>query len=114
MHIEPREPFRLEERRTGDRTVLAVHGELDLATVDDVRVRLDALQAERRSVVLDLDGLAFMDSTGIRLVLQAAQDAERAGWDFHVTRGSRAVRRVFEAAAIQDRLPYAEDQPTPP
>jgi anti-sigma B factor antagonist len=114
MHTEPGEPFRLEERRNGDRTVLAVHGELDLATVDGVRARLDALQAERRPVVLDLDGLAFMDSTGIRLVLQAAQDAERVGWDFRVTRGSRPVRRVFEAAAIHDRLPYTEDQPTPP
>jgi anti-sigma B factor antagonist len=111
MHTEPEEPFRLEESRNGDRTVLAVHGELDLATVDGVRARLDALQAERRPVVLDLDGLAFMDSTGIRLVLQAVQDAERSGWDFLVTRGSPAVRRVFEAAAIQDRLPYTADQP---
>jgi anti-sigma B factor antagonist len=114
MDIEPQEPFRLEERRTGDRTVLAVSGELDLATVDDVRARLDALQSERRAVLLDLDGLEFMDSTGIRLVLQAAQDADRTGWDFSVTRGSRAVRRVFEAASIHDRLPYTADQPTPP
>src|SRR3954471_24990250 len=112
MPIEPTEPFRLEERRDGDRTVLAVYGELDLATVDAVRARLDALQAERRPVVLDVDGLEFMDSTGIRLVLQAVQDAERSGWKFTVTRGSRAVRRVFEAAAIQDRLPYPEDQRT--
>jgi anti-anti-sigma factor len=112
MPTEPQEPFRLDERRNGERTVLAVHGELDLATVDDVRARLDALQAERRPVVLDLDGLEFMDSTGIRLVLQAVQDAERSGWEFTVTRGSRAVRRVFKAAAIHDRLPYPEDQRT--
>ena len=112
MHTDPREPFRLEERRNGDCTVLAVHGELDIATVDGVRARLDALQAERRPVVLDVDGLDFMDSTGIRLVLQAVQDAERSDWEFTVTRGSRAVRRVFEAAAIQDRLPYPEDQRT--
>jgi anti-anti-sigma factor len=107
MPNEPREPFRLEERRNGARTVLAVHGELDLATVDEVRMRLDALRAERRAVLLDLDALQFMDSTGIRLVLQAAQDSERDGWDFSVTRGSFAVRRVFEAARIEDRLPYA-------
>ena len=106
MPNEPREPFRLEERRNGDRTVLAIHGELDLATVDDVRARLDALRAERRPVVLDLDSLEFMDSTGIRLVLQAAQDGAQTGWDFSITRGSYAVRRVFEAARIHDRLPY--------
>jgi anti-anti-sigma factor len=108
MPYEPTEPFRLEERRNGDRTVLAVHGELDLATVDGVRARLDALRAERRAVVLDLDALDFMDSTGIRLVLQAAQDGAQTGWDFRITRGSYAVRRVFEAARIEDRLPYLE------
>jgi anti-anti-sigma regulatory factor len=47
-----------------------------------------------------------MDSTGIRLVLQAAQDGAQTGWDFSITRGSYAVRRVFEAAKIKDRLPY--------
>jgi anti-sigma B factor antagonist len=109
MPNDPQETLRLEERRDGDRTVLALHGELDLATVDEVRARLDALRAERTPVVLDLDGLEFMDSTGIRLVLQAAQDGAGTGWDFAITRGSYAVRRVFEAARIEDRLPYATE-----
>jgi anti-sigma B factor antagonist len=107
MSNEPRDPIRLEERRNGARTVLAIEGELDLATVDDVRNRLDALRRERRAVVLDIDELAFMDSTGIRLILQATEDSRRDGWDFAITRGSFAVRRVFEAARIEDRLPYA-------
>jgi anti-anti-sigma factor len=101
----------MDERRDGDRSVLLLRGELDLATIDGVRARLDALQAERRAVVLDLNELSFMDSTGIRLVLQAAQDAERTGWDFSITRGSRAVRRVFAAAGIEDRLPFAQARP---
>jgi anti-sigma B factor antagonist len=111
MSYEPPEPFRMDERRDGDRSVLSLHGELDLATIGDVRARLDALQAERRGVVLDLDGLTFMDSTGIRLVLQAAQDAERTGWEFSVTRGSSAVQRVFEAAGLEERLPFAQARP---
>jgi anti-anti-sigma factor len=101
----------MDERRDGDRSVLLLRGELDLATIDGVRARLDALQAERRAVVLDLDALSFMDSTGIRLVLQAAQDAERTGWDFSITRGSRAVQRVFTAAGLEDRLPFARARP---
>src|ERR671928_215516 len=52
MSIEPPEPFRVDERRDGDRHVLVLHGELDLATIDDVRARLDALQAERRPGLL--------------------------------------------------------------
>jgi anti-anti-sigma factor len=107
MPNEPQEPFRLEERRNAGRVVLAIHGELDLATVGAVRDRLGALSAGGAPVVLDLDGLEFMDSTGIRLILQAVEDSRRDGWDFAVTRGSFAVRRVLQAARIDDRLPYA-------
>ena len=47
-----------------------------------------------------------MDSTGIRLVLTACEDAERRDWSFRVTRGSERVQRVLEAAQVIDRLPY--------
>ena len=63
-------------------------------------------------MVLDLDALEFMDSTGIRLILQAIQDAERTGWEFAITRGSGPVRRLFRTARIDDRLPYV-DPPAP-
>lgn len=96
----------MEERRSGDLTVLAVHGELDLASVGGVRERIDALRAEGRPVLLDLDGLSFMDSTGIRLILQAVEDGRGSGWRFTVTRGSDAVRRVLRAARLDDRLPF--------
>jgi len=107
MGEEPTDSFDFDERANGGRTVIALHGELDLAVVDDVRARLDALRGEQRPVLLDLDGLTFMDSTGIRLVLESVRHAERDGWRFQVTRGSNAVRRIFEAAHIDDRLPYA-------
>jgi anti-sigma B factor antagonist len=96
------------ERANGDRARIELRGELDLATVDEVRARLDALRAQGRPVVLDLDGLSFMDSTGIRLVLESVRHRERDGWQFEVTRGSTAVQRIFAAARIDDRLPYAQ------
>jgi anti-sigma B factor antagonist len=98
--------FEMQEREDGARTVLVLQGELDLATVDAVRERLDALRGAGRPAVLDLDGLTFMDSTGIRLVLEASGQAAQDGWMFTMTRGSSAVQRIFAAARIDDRLPY--------
>jgi anti-sigma B factor antagonist len=100
--------FEIAERQDGTRTVVALRGELDLATVDAVRERLEALRSDGRPAVLDLDGLSFMDSTGIRLVLEAAQLAAADGWVFTLTRGSGAVQRIFAAARIDDRLPYED------
>jgi anti-sigma B factor antagonist len=100
------ELFAMEERRDGDATVVALSGELDFGTVGQVQARLAELRDEATATVLDLDALTFMDSTGIRLVLTACEDAERTSWSFRVTRGSERVRRVLEAAQVIDRLPY--------
>ncbi|HEV7773781.1 MAG TPA: STAS domain-containing protein [Conexibacter sp.] len=100
------ELFAMAERRADNATVVALSGELDFGTVGQVQGRLGELRDEGEPTVLDLDGLTFMDSTGIRLVLTACEDAQRDGWSFRVTRGSERVRHVLEAAQVIDRLPY--------
>lgn len=100
------ELFEMTEHENGEATVVALSGELDFGTVGQVQQRLAELREAERPAVLDLDGLTFMDSTGIRLVLTACEEAERSGWGFRVTRGSERVRRVLEAAQVIDRLPY--------
>jgi anti-sigma B factor antagonist len=100
------EPFGMAERHSGANTVLALRGELDFGTVGQVQARLAELRDQGTATLLDLDGLTFMDSTGIRLVLTACEDAQGNGWSFRVTRGSERVQRVLEAAQVIDRLPY--------
>lgn len=102
--------FEMVERHNGAATVVALRGELDFGTVGQVQARLAELRDDGAPTLLDLDGLTFMDSTGIRLVLTACEDAQRENWSFRVTRGSERVQRVFEAAQVIDRLPY--DDPT--
>jgi anti-sigma B factor antagonist len=102
------ELFAMAERKADGSTIVALSGELDFGTVGQVQARLAELRDERAPTLLDLDGLTFMDSTGIRLVLTACEDAQRGDWSFRVTRGSERVRRVLEAAQVIDRLPYAD------
>jgi anti-anti-sigma factor len=111
MAFQPDEIFTMREWREGATTVVALEGELDLGSVGDVQRRLDELRAERQAVVLDLDRLSFLDSTGIRLLLSSCEAAARDRWSFWVTRGSASVRRVLAAAQVIDRLPYADRAP---
>lgn len=98
----------LEVTEFGDaaRVRLCVRGELDLATADILADRLRRLQDRHASVLLDLDELAFMDATGLRVVLTAASAARNNGWAFTVTRGSARVRRLFDVLGLDDHLPY--------
>ena len=57
-------------------------------------------------MLLDLDGLTFIDAKGARLVADAAEASRRDGFSFAITPGSRPVRRLFELLEIADTLPY--------
>jgi len=107
--FQPDDIFEMTEREDGGTVVVALKGELDLATVEQVQQRLAQLRDERRAVLLDLDRLTFMDSTGIRLLLSACEDAESRAWTFRVTRGSERVQQVLSAAGVSERLPYADE-----
>ena len=106
--FQPSELFEMDERREADTVVVALSGELDFGTASAVQQRLAELRDAGQPVLLDLDRLTFMDSTGIRLVLTACEDAAGHDWRFHVTRGSARVQHVLEAAQVIDRLPYGD------
>ncbi|HKO90786.1 MAG TPA: STAS domain-containing protein [Polyangiaceae bacterium] len=101
------EPLSLEltELREAARVRLRVLGELDLATADVLANRLRALRERRGAVVLDLDDLAFIDASGLRVILSAARDARNDGWEFTVTPGSTRVRRLFVLLDLDKHLP---------
>jgi anti-anti-sigma factor len=66
-------------RDEGGALRVAVRGELDLATAGRLEAALADPAAAR--VRVDLRGLTFMDSTGVRTLLQATEDARAAGRD---------------------------------
>ncbi len=97
--------FSIEERRYDGTVVLTLRGDLDLASADVVNARLDELRAAGTPALLDLDELDFMDSSGLRLVLDAAEASDKSGWEFSLTHGPDQVRRLFESTRVTERLP---------
>jgi anti-anti-sigma factor len=101
----PAHEFSMEEHRRDGLVVLRCRGDLDLASADELSSRLRALSENVQAVLLDLDELGFMDSSGLRVVLQAAETSREGGWRFTMTPGSEAVQRLLESAGVADRLP---------
>jgi anti-sigma B factor antagonist len=99
----------MTSEREADAHVIALRGELDLATVTDVDAELRRVEAsDATTIVLDLSGLTFTDSNGTRLVLQADVRSRANGGRLRLRRGSRAVQRVFEISGIAERLPFVD------
>ncbi|HET8980286.1 MAG TPA: STAS domain-containing protein [Solirubrobacteraceae bacterium] len=95
--------FTVDVFRDGAAVVVAPRGELDLATVNQLRNEL-ARHASAPVLVLDLRGLTFMDSSGVALVLEQQRSAEAAGSDFRLVPGPRAVQRLFEMTKLARHL----------
>ncbi len=87
----------------GDR-LLVIQGELDIATAPELAAMLERLRTHRHPVVLDLEGVTFMDSTGLTTLIDAWLESERNGWAFSVRAASPAVRRVVALAGIEQML----------
>jgi anti-sigma B factor antagonist len=95
----------------GTVAVIVATGELDLSGAAVLEAEIDRLAAEPElgTVVLDMRGLEFMDSSGLRLVVLADMRAREAGRRFVLVRGSETVHRVFEITRMSDRLDFVSD-----
>jgi anti-anti-sigma regulatory factor len=59
-------------------------------------------------IVIDLRGLRFMDSTGLRLLVTADLRLRRDGRELALVPGPEAVHRVFRLALLEERLVFVE------
>src|SRR4051794_6545088 len=93
----------------GARLAVAPRGEIDLATVELVRDALEPELERATGVVLDLRGVTFMDTSGLRYVLELNARAEADEFSLQIVRGPSVVQRVFEVSGIESRLPFVDD-----
>jgi anti-sigma B factor antagonist len=97
--------------RDGSVAVIAPSGELDLSGAALLEAEIDRLLDDPGvgTLVLDLRGLEFMDSSGLRLVVVTDRRAREAGRRLALVRGSEIVHRVFEITRMSDRLDFVAD-----
>src|SRR5947209_16994165 len=90
----------------GDRAVLRLAGELDMATAPEVDLAIEAAcEAAPSEVLVDLRALDFIDSAGLAALLRGRYICERHGCRYTLIHGEkRAITRVFEIAGLEDEL----------
>jgi anti-sigma B factor antagonist len=96
---------------TDDCAVVAVSGDLDLLGATRLhRPLMDALA--HPATVLDLTDCAFIDSSGLRTILEAMRRAEPAGSSFRLAGVGRSALRVLELAGLLGTLSLFPDVET--
>ena len=88
------------------RAVLAVTGAVDLQTRTElVAAGRKALAASPSALVLDLNAVTFIDSTGLGALVELGHDAEDGGGALVIRNPSPRVVRILEISGLPDAWP---------
>ena len=98
--------LRIDVADEGERVVVRLVGELDLASTPGLEGVLESPVAMAAAMlVIDLQGLEFLDSTGLRVLLSTHERSKERGQAFAVTRSSPQVQRLFSITRVDEHLP---------
>jgi anti-sigma B factor antagonist len=101
--------FRIEEQVERGVPVVAVIGEIDVATAPQLRECLHRVIAEgRATVVLDLLGVTFLDSTALGVLVGALKRCRELGGELHIVVTDARIKKIFEITGLNKVFPIVD------
>jgi anti-sigma B factor antagonist len=105
-------PIRVEirEETEGEHLTLSVAGELDLSGVPVLAQHVDGqIESDHRALTLDLSGVTFMDSSGLRLLIELNERAQRDAWSLSlIPPKHESAKLVLRMTGADSALPFAD------
>ncbi|MFI8194107.1 STAS domain-containing protein [Streptomyces sp. NPDC085946] len=89
---------------TGDIRMLTLAGEIDHHTGETLQQALDITGTTRPRIVIDMRQVAFMDSSGINILITAHQHITQAGGWLRLAEPTPSVRRVLQLVGIDQLI----------
>lgn len=100
-----RDQLQIELRQESDRVIVTLEGELDMANAPLLAEAVDdGPLSTAPTVVLDLQQLTFLDSTGLRVILSVREKCWRRNQEFAITQGSPQVQRLLSVTGVGEHL----------
>jgi anti-sigma B factor antagonist len=101
--------FEVSVERAGTTAIVRLAGELDLATAPELADVLHGLEPACQRIILDVTGLEFIDSTGLRLAVVEHDRAAVDGFEFVIAGAAGSVLKVLRLTGLDVTLPLAPD-----
>jgi len=114
------EEFEIARVAEPEHVLVTVRGDVDLTTADELSRELEAAAQEDRDVVVDLAGVTFLDSTGVRSLVNAYRAARRRGLLVSISGARDWVARMLDVTGVAGLMatrtrsempPYRTDHP---
>ena len=95
-------------RRERGVVIAEVTGDIDISTVGGLRERLLALADGGPPLILDLNGVSFIDSTGLGVLVAAARRADTHGGSLHAVCSRKPTRKLLWLTGVDRRIPLTD------
>ena len=102
--------FSAEVAQTGDATLIYVRGEIDIATCERLRDAIEPHLGPSQSVILDLAGVEFIDSSGLHVLEQARGQLTADGGSLILRNPSKAAHRLLTVTETEHLLEADADE----
>ena len=99
-------PLTLEHSDAGDRTVVRVGGDVDAYTAPHLRAQLFALlRGGAKRLVIDLEGVEFLDSSGLGVLIAVRRRLASNGGSVCVVCTREPICRIFRITSLDRAVP---------
>ena len=99
----------IDAQSSGGGTLLVLEGEVDPHTTEQLDEAVDAALADAGDLVLELSGVTFIDSAGLRSLIRAQRQVDEAGGSPVLRAPRPSTRRVLEITGLTDELTVESD-----
>jgi anti-sigma B factor antagonist len=106
--------FAVSHEQHGSLPLLRVRGELDIYTAPRLKEAIAAaLSPENRSLIIDLSGVGFLDSTGSQVLMIAKAHTDERGGELYIVGAQPQVRRLFHLVGLEEILHLCDEVDLP-
>ncbi|WP_245607273.1 STAS domain-containing protein [Pseudonocardia spinosispora] len=118
MHAEPTgddassDAYTLDVSEHEGTRVLSATGEIDIISAPALRAALLPALEAAESVVLDMSGVNFLGSSGLAVLVEARDQAQRSSGELRLVCSSRIVLRALEATGLRELFEISPDLAT--
>ncbi len=94
----------IQQHLAGNHQTILIAGELDMASAPELEALVSRLASRPGELVLDVKGITFMDSSGVRLILRVVELCQETGCRFEVRSLTPQIRRLLDVAGVLNYL----------
>lgn len=95
--------------KSKDAVKIAIAGEIDLSTIDHIKPVLEDLKMENKDIIVDMDEVKFIDSTGLGVFVKMYKDQKSIDKIITVINTRDSVRKIFKITCMEEMFNMGVD-----